>query len=372
MGAGGEGRRHQARIIDEERHLKKPAPESSSQHGFAVRTQHLAAARRALTAVLHLLPLIAAMHAAPLAAQSAWKPDKPVEIVVNTAPGSGPDKTGRLMQKIFQDLKQPELPTVVVNKPGGGGAIAYAYLNQNPGNGHYLAVASKTLLTTHVMGRSPTTYTDVTPIAHLIGEYIGIAVRADSPIRSGKELIERIRKDPNGYSFGIGSTLGNTNHQAVAGALKASGIDVRKLRNVVFNSGGQAITAMLGGHVDIVPVSIGSWLPHVKTGQVRIVAVSSAKRLSGAFSDVPTWREQGVDVVVSNWRTIVGPKNLSASQIAYWENTIQRLMATAEWKKDAEATAAVSEFMGSAELRKYMESDYAQIKAFLLDLELIK
>jgi len=318
------------------------------------------------------LGMVFVLHVVPAAAQTAWRPDKPVELVINTAPGSGPDKTGRLMQKIFQELKQPELPTIVVNKPGGGGAIAYAYLNQYAGNGHYLAVASKTLLTTHVMGRNPITYTDVTPIAHLIGEYIGIAVRADSPIRSGRDLIDRIRKDPNGYSFGIGSTLGNTNHQAVAGALKASGIDVRKLRNVVFNSGGQAITAMLGGHVDIVPVSIGSWLPHAKTGQVRIIAVSSAQRLPGTFADVPTWREQGVDTVVSNWRTVVGPKNLSAAQVAYWEGTIQRLMATPEWKKDAESTAAVSEFMGSAELRKYMESDYAQIKAFLLDLELIK
>lgn len=147
---------------------------------------------------------------------------------------------------------------------------------------------------------------------------------------------------------------------------------MRKLKNVVFQSGGLAITAMLGGHVDAVPVSIGSWVPHVKTGQVRVIAVSSPKRLPGFFADVPTWREQGVDVVVSNWRTVVGPRNMTPAQIAYWENAVQRMMATAEWKKDAESTSAVSEFMGSAELRKYMESDYAQIKAFLADLELAK
>jgi putative tricarboxylic transport membrane protein len=314
--------------------------------------------------------LLLAAHAAPVAAQGTWKPERPVEIVVNTAPGSGPDKTGRLMQKILQELKMPETPLVVSNRPGGGGAVAYTYLNQHAGNGHFLAIASKTLITTHVMGRSPVTYTDVTPVAHMIGEYIGIAVRADSPIRSGRDLIERLKKDPNAHAFGIATSLGNTNHQAVAAALKVSGIDVRKLKNAVFLSGGNAITALLGGHVDVVPVSIGSWVGHVKAGQVRVIAISSPKRLPGIFADVPTWREQGADVVVSNWRCIVGPRNMTAPQVAYWESAVQRMMNTAEWKKDAEATSAVSEFMGSAETRKYMESDYAQIKAFLSDLDL--
>ena len=129
---------------------------------------------------------------------------------------------------------------------------------------------------------------------------------------------------------------------------------------------------MLGGHVDVVPVSIGSWVSYAKAGQVRVIAVSSAKRLPGLFADVPTWREQGMDVVVSNWRTVVGPKNMTPAQVAYWESAIQRMMASADWKKDVESTSAVSEYMGHVELRKYMEADYAQIKAFLADLELAK
>ena len=119
--------------------------------------------------ILGIAAMVLAPHAGTAHAQ-AWKPERPVEIVVNTAPGSGPDKIGRLMQKILQEQRMPETSMVVVNKPGGGGAIAYTYLNQYAGNGHYLAVASKTLLTTHVMGRSPITYTDVTPVAHMIDE----------------------------------------------------------------------------------------------------------------------------------------------------------------------------------------------------------
>lgn len=321
---------------------------------------------------LSAVTVVLAAYVAPAGAQSAWKPEKPVEIVVNTAPGSGPDKIGRLMQKILQEQRMPETPMVVVNKPGAGGAVAYTYLNQYAGNGHYLAVASKTLLTTHVMGRSPVTYTDVTPVAHLMDEYIGVAVRADSPIRSGKDLVERLKKDPNAHSFGIATSLGNTNHQAVAAALKASGLDVRKLKNVIFQSGGKAITAMLGGHVDVVPVSIGSWTSHVDAGSVRVIAVSAPRRLTGRFANVPTWREQGADFVVSNWRCIVGPKNMGANAVAYWEGAVQRMMSTDAWQKDVERTSAVSEYKGSAETRRFMESDYASIKSFLTDLELAK
>ncbi|HEV7802718.1 MAG TPA: tripartite tricarboxylate transporter substrate binding protein [Burkholderiales bacterium] len=319
------------------------------------------------------MTLILAGHCVTATAQgAAWRPDRPVEIVVNTAPASGPDKTARVLQKIFHDLRQPEVPLTVVNKAGGGGAIAYTYLNQFAANGHYIAIASKSLLTAHVMGRMPLTYTDVTPIAHLFGEYIGVAVRADSPIRSGRDLIERLKKDPNAHSIGVATSLGNTNHQAVAAPLKTAGIDVRKLKNVVFQSGGNAATALLGGHVDVVPVSIGSRVGQLKAGQVRIIAVSSSSRLPGLFAEVPTWREQGADVLVSNWRSVVGPRNMTPAQIAYWEGVIQRAMQTSEWKKDVDAINAVSEYMGSAETRKYMETDYAQIKAFLVDLDLAK
>lgn len=144
------------------------------------------------------------------------------------------------------------------------------------------------------------------------------------------------------------------------------------MRNVIFPSGSAAITAMLGGHVDIVPVSIGSYVGELQAGRVRVIAVSAPKRLGGVFADVPTWREQGADSVVSVWRGAFGAKGLSAPQLAYWENVFQRMMASAEWQKEIESTHGVSEFMGSARTRKYMEQDHAAERAFLLDLGLIK
>jgi putative tricarboxylic transport membrane protein len=306
------------------------------------------------------------------AADGTWKPEGVIEVIVNTAPGSSPDKTARLMQKIFQQNGLVTIPATVVNKPGGGGAVAYTYLNQYEGSGNHIAIASKTLLTTHIMGRSPFTYTDVTPIAHLFGEYIGIAVKADSPIQSGRDLIDRLKRDPGSHSLGVATSLGNTNHQAVAAAMKAAGIDPRALRTVVFQSGGQAITALLGGHVDVVPVSIGSWRSHLESGTVRVIAVAAPQRLAGIYAQVPTWREQGADTVVSNWRSVVGPRGMRPAQVTYWERAVERLMQTDDWKKEVEAISGASVYMNSAETRKYMAQDYAEIQAFLKDLDMAK
>ena len=316
--------------------------------------------------LLLMLTLPAPGHA------QGWKPDQPVEIIVNCAPGCGPDRMSRLMQAVFQTHKMVDPAITVQNRTGGGGAVAQTYLNQFEGNGHYLFHTGKSVLTTHAMGRSVAPYTELTPVANLFGEYIGIAVRADSPIKSGRDLIERMKKDPASVSFGVATSLGNTNHQGVAGALKVVGVDIKKTRNVVFQSGALAIVAMLGGHIDTVPVSVGSWVPHMKTGAVRVIAVSSAERLPGFFAGIPTWKEQGANAVVSNWRGVFGPRNMTPAQVAYWENNFQKLTETPEWKAEMATLNGLSEFMGAARLKKYMEEDYAEIKAFLAELELAK
>jgi putative tricarboxylic transport membrane protein len=317
-----------------------------------------------------VIALAAALPAGSFA--QTWKPEAPVEIIVNCAPGCGPDRMARLMHAAFHAHKMVDPAISVQNKTGGGGAVAQTYLNQFAGNGHYLFHSGKSVLTTHAMGRSVAPYTELTPVANLFGEYIGIAVKADSPIKSGRDLIERLKMDPAAHSFGVASSLGNTNHQGVAAALKASGIDVRKTRNVVFQSGALAITAMLGGHIDAVPVSVGSWVPHMQTGAVRVIAVSSAQRLPGFFAQIPTWREQGADSVVSNWRAMFGPKNMTPAQAAFWEAQYQKLMDTPEWKAEMVKLNGLSEFMGAARFKKYIQEDYAEVKAFLVALDLAK
>jgi len=309
---------------------------------------------------------------AGLVQAQVWKPDKNVEIIVNTAPGSGQDTTARTIQKILQDRKLVESSTSVVNKPGGGGVLSYGYLNQHPRDAHFVAISSSSLLTNHIMGRAQITYTDLTPLAVLFGEYISVAVRADSPIKNGREVIERLKKDPAALSIGVATSIGNANHQGAAVAMKVSSIDIKKLRTVVFQSGSAAVTAMLGGHIDVVPGSVGLMLPYVQSGQVRLIAIASPQRLTGALANAPTWREQGANAVVSNWRGLIGPRGMNDAQIAYWDNTLRALTESEEWKKDLEKNNWSNDYMKSTETRKYMEADYAQLKSFLVDIDLAK
>ncbi len=276
------------------------------------------------------------------------------------------------MQRIFQEGKFLPVPVQVVNKPGGGAVLAYSFVHRAEGNGHYVLMSGSGLVTSDVMGRLPFPHQELTPITQTLDEYIGIAVKADAPLKSGRTLLDRLQKDPAAHSVGVATALGNANHQAIAAAMKAVGIDARKGRYVAFNSGGAAMTALLGGHIDLVPVSLGVLVPEVQAGRIRVLAVSAPQRMSGMFADVPTWREQGADAVVSVWRGVFGTKGLSPAQVAFWEGTYQRLMATPEWQKEVETIHALTAFMGSEKTRQLIARDFAAQKAILTELGLAK
>jgi putative tricarboxylic transport membrane protein len=323
--------------------------------------------RRAVTALVALCAVLAG----GAQAQTAWKPERPVELIAMNAPGGGSDRTLRIMSKIMQQTQLVPVAVNVVNKPGGGGTVAYNYLNTHPGDAHYLQLASKSLLTNHIAGNGPS-YTEFTPIAFLFGEYIAVTVKPDSPLKSARDIVERLKKDSGSLTFGIATSLGNPNHQAVATALREAGIDIKKLKNVIFPSGGAASTAMMGGHVDIVPITAGFAAQMARQGQVRVLAVTSPGRLTDVLATVPTWREQGYDVIVSNWRSMVGPRGMTEAQVAYWEQAFKRFVESEEWKKELETNFWTSEYLRSAETRKYLEQDNAQVRAFLAELGLAK
>lgn len=304
-------------------------------------------------------------------AQTAWKPERPVELIAMNAPGGGSDRTLRIMSKIMQQTQLIPVAVNVVNKPGGGGTVAYNYLNTHPGDAHYLQLASKSLLTNHIAGNGPS-YTDFTPIAFLFGEYISVTVKPDSPLKSGRDIIERLKKDPGALTFGIATSLGNPNHQAIATPLREAGIDIKKLKTVIFPSGGAASTAMMGGHVDVVPITAAFAAQMARQGQVRVLAVTSPSRLPDVLANVPTWRDQGYDVVVSNWRSMVGPRGMAEAQVTYWEQAFRRFVESDEWKKELETNFWASEYMRSAEMRKYLDQDNAQVRSFLVELGLAK
>lgn len=314
--------------------------------------------------------LLLCMFVASTVAQD-WKPVKPVEIVALNAPGGGSDRIARILVKVLTERQFVPVPVNVVNRPGGGGAVAYSYINQRAGDGHVLALGGRAILTNHVAGHGPS-YTELTPVVLLFDEYISVTVKPISPIKSGRQLVDFMKRDPGAISFGIATSLGNPNHQGVAAAFKAGGLDIRKMKSVIFASGGAATTAMLGGHVDVVPISVAFGASLLRNGQVRVIAVTSPKRLSGVLAEVPTWREQGYDAIVSTWRALIGPKGMTEAQIAYWEGVIRRVLETDEWKRELELNFWNSAYMKSAELRKHMARDNEGVRVFLAELGLAR
>jgi putative tricarboxylic transport membrane protein len=303
--------------------------------------------------------------------QAAWKPEKPIEIVTASAAGGSNDRVARMIQKILQDGKLVPVPVSVLNKPGGNQTLSRAYLLAHPADPHYFDIGNPTLISNHIMGITPQHYSDFTAIALLINEYTVFTVRADSPLRNAKDLIARLKADPESMSFGV-SNLGGTNHLTLSMAMKAAGIDPRKLKVVVFKTNAESITAVMGGHIQMVAGSMPSVFGQIKAGTVRAIAIGDSQRMSGVMANVPTLKEQGLDVALSNWRALIGPKGMSAAQVAYWENVLARLVATDEWKNELETQNWDGRFLRSREFTQYMEKEYASTKAVLTDLGMAK
>jgi len=319
-----------------------------------------------------LLAFALAVTAPAALSQTPWKPDRNVEIVVGVSAGGGIDRTARLIQKIFQEQKLLGVTSAVVNKPGGGSTIAQAYLNQRAGDAHLWEITATSLLTNHITGKSAFGHKDFTPVAMLYDEYIGFLVRQDSPLKTGKDLLNALKTDPDSLPIGIATAAGNTNHIAAGLAAKAAGGDVKKLKVVVFGSGGESMTALLGGHVGVVATPSANAIPHLQAGRMRVLAIAAPSRLDGALAAVPTWKEQGENIIVANWRPVVGPKGWSAAHVSYWEDVLAKVTRSDEWKNEVARSGGVNHYMNSRDLAAYFDSQYAQFKAVLMELGLAK
>jgi putative tricarboxylic transport membrane protein len=326
---------------------------------------------RSETARWLLAALVAALSIGASHAQPAWRPDKGVEIIVGTSPGGGQDTSARFIQKLMQDRQLVETSTVVVNKPGGGSSVGYAYLNQHPGDGHYLMLLTVPLITNHLLGLSQISYADLSPLAVLFDDYIVATVAPQAPIRSSKDLMARLVKDPASLSIGVPSLTGG-GYYAIALAAKAHGVDPRKLKTVVFKSGGDSVAALLGGHIDVMLSTTAAPVAQLRAGKVKILAVASPSRLAGELAEVPTLREEGTNVVFSNWRGIVGPRGLSAAQIAYWEAVLAKLVATEEFRRDVERRNWVANFRRSDAMRTFLKAQHDELRGLLTDLGQVK
>lgn len=319
-----------------------------------------------------LFAIVAALATAVAQAQTpVWRPAKPIEIISPSAPGGSTDAMARTIQKIMQLGERNLVPLNVVNKAGGNQTVALAYMNQRTGDAHYITVANATLNTNFITGISDQRHTDYTPLALLSSEYTVFTVAAASPLKRFADAAAQLKKAPESLPIGI-TTRGGTNHVVLCLAARALGVDIRQLKVVSFRSNGESMTALLGGHLQMVVSTVAASIEQVRGGNARFLAIAAPRRMGGTLAGTPTLREEGVDVAKPNWRALVGPRRLDAAQIAWWEQALRRMSASEEWKKSLESEYWFDSFAVGAELARFIENEFTEDKAILSDLGMAK
>jgi putative tricarboxylic transport membrane protein len=292
--------------------------------------------------------------------------------VVPTSAGSGVDNTARTIQRILQTDKLVDGPITVVNKAGGGSNVAMAYLAQSDRDGQRLLVQTSTALATYAAGTMPLNFFEFTPIANLISEPTIMLVRAESPLKTGADFLARLKTDPASLSIAFASARGNAFHMAAALVARNAGVDPRKLKIVIYNSSGEAVTAALGGHVDVVWATAGNVRALLEANKIRVLGAAASKRMPGAMAGVPTWKEQGNDVVVDLWRGVLGPRKLTRAEVEYWDGVFRRMTQTKAWHEALDKNMWVDAYLNSAATSRELTKEYELMKSVLKELEMVK
>jgi putative tricarboxylic transport membrane protein len=297
-----------------------------------------------------------------------WKPERNVELTIPTSPGGSNDIAGRLVHKLWTELKLLPVQSTVVNRSGGEHIVAYTYISQRTGDPYSIGLMSTPMLVNPIQGRTQLTHNDVQPIAYLITEPMVAVVRADSPLKTGKDLVEALSKNPASYSIALTST----GHRVSIGLpLHKAGVNIKTVRMPAFKGGGETTTAVLGGHADVQITSVSTSVPHVTSGQMRVIAISSSKRLGGIMATVPTWQELGFQSSGS-WKAVMAPKGITPAQIAFWEEVMRKSAASDEIRQYAEQNQWLLEFKGAAETKKWLDEEFAALKVIMTELGLVK
>lgn len=329
--------------------------------------------RITMLSVVRATAACCALAAVLPAAAQAWKPTQAIEFISPSGAGGGSDRVVRSIEQILVSNKLLEMPIAVINKPGAGGDIAWKWLAQNGGGGHHISLLTGNLLSNHITARSTLNYTDLSCVSQLFSEASGIVVRADSQVKDGKDLLERLRKDPSSLSAAVGTAFGGSGHIALALAAKSVGADPKKLKVLVFPAFSQALAALLGGHIDLVLNPASSLIPQMQEGKTRVIAVSTPERASGALAQVPTLQELGAKGVhIEAFRAIVGPKSLTPAQVAYWEGVMKRMIETADWKTEVERRGWIASFRPAKDCNAGIKVQYDMMHEGLSALGLAK
>jgi len=307
---------------------------------------------------LKSLAALAATGTLPLAAHAGPN----VKMMIPANPGGGWDLTGRALGKALTDSKAAD--TVAFdNKGGAAGALGLAqFVNGSKGDPNALMVMGAVMLGGIITGKPPVSLSQATPIARMISEYNVFVLPTNSPFKTMADVVAQLKKDPGSVKWGGGSR-GSTEHIAAAMIAQKVGVDPSKINYVAFRGGGEATAAILGGNVSIGGSGMSEFAPYIADNKMRPIGVTSAKRLSG--SDVPTLKEQGIDVEIGNWRGVYGAPGLTAPQRKALTDMVLAALKSASWQEALKKNDWTPAVLAGPEFDKFVDDEFASLRAIM-------
>jgi putative tricarboxylic transport membrane protein len=290
-------------------------------------------------------------------------------LIAPAAPGGGWDQTARALQETMQS--EGVVKTVTVeNVPGAGGTVGLAqFVDKHKGNGNALLVNGLVMVGAILTNNSPVTLDQVTPIARLTGEYEVLVVPAASEIKTLAELVDKFKADPGSVSWGGGSA-GGTDHILAGLIAQTVGIEGSRVNYVPFSGGGEALAAIMGGHVTVGISGLGEWQGQIASGELRALAISSPERLEGL--DIPTLKEQGVEVELANWRAVVGAPGLDDAQKKALIDSLDATVKSEGWKKVLADRKWMDLYLAGDEFAALLKEENERVTGTLKQIGLVK
>jgi len=310
------------------------------------------------------IALLLCLIAAPAAAQSY--PAKPIEMVSPTGAGGGSDLVARTVAEIIAKEKLLSQPIIVVNKPGGGGAVGQSYAASKKGDPYTVLVAGTSLISVPLR-TGLDVGTDKFQALGLIGlDLNSLAVREDSPFKTAKDFVAAAKAKPKSINVAI-TFPGGSAHQLIFRLEQLTGA---KFNTVSFKSGTDAVAAVLGGHVHATAENLGEVMPHVETKKLRLLGVPAGRRPAG-LPNVPTLKEQGFDVQAGGYRSFVAPAGVPREVDTLWESTLAKVHKSPAWKEYMARNMYEDVYMNADEMTRWLKSQDAEITKFLVEMGLV-
>jgi putative tricarboxylic transport membrane protein len=308
---------------------------------------------------LKSMAALAVTSGLPLSALAATN----LKMMIPANPGGGWDTTGRALGKALLDAKLVDTVTYD-NKGGAAGALGLAqFVNGSKGDPNAIMVMGAVMLGGIITGKPPVSLSAATPLARLTSEYNVFVLPANSPFKSMKEVIEQFKKDPGSVKWGGGSR-GSTEHIAAAMIAREAGVDATKVNYVAFRGGGEATAAILGGNVTIGGGGYSEMSEYINAGKMKGLAVTSGTRLKGV--NIPTLKEQGINVEIGNWRGIYGAPGITAEQSKVLIDLLVKASKSKSWAEALEKNNWTPAVLTGAEFAKFVDDDFASLRATMV------